>query len=118
MNVEQKESWAKARGAHGTPGRETGQLAAPNGGPKFLKSRPRRVLRIRTGPLTMGKMSRTDHLHTSPIVQDPYSNCVLGTERLHGWHPPNDGRRVYERHTGPAGSGWEVRRRGRGRAGG
>ncbi|KAJ5413851.1 hypothetical protein N7509_000486 [Penicillium cosmopolitanum] len=38
-------------------------------------------------------MSCTDHLHTSPIVTDPYSNCVLGTERLHGWHPPNDGRR-------------------------
>jgi hypothetical protein len=66
----------------------------------------------------MGKMSCTGHLHTSPIVKDPYSNCVLGTERLHGWHPPNDGRRVYERHTGPVGSGWEVRRRGGGRAGG
>ena len=66
----------------------------------------------------MGKWSCSDHLHTSPIVKNPYSNCVLGTERLHGWHPPNDGRRVYERHTGPAGSGWEVRRRGRGRAGG
>ena len=66
----------------------------------------------------MGKMSCTDHLHTSPIVKDPYSNCGLGTERLHGWHPPSDGRRVYERHTGPVGSGWEVRRRGRGRAGG
>ena len=49
----------------------------------------------------MGNMSCSDHLHTSPIVKDPYSNCVLGTERLHGWHPPNDGRRVYERHTGP-----------------
>jgi hypothetical protein len=81
----------------------TRQLAVPNGGPKFSKSRPRRVLRIKTGPLTTGKMSCTDRLHTSPIVKDPYSNCVLGTERLHGWHPPNDGRRVYERHTGPVG---------------
>jgi hypothetical protein len=71
---------------------------SPVGGPerrvKISKSRPRRVLRIKTGPLTMGQMSCTDHLHTSPIVKDPYSNCGLGTERLHGWHPPNDGRRV------------------------
>jgi hypothetical protein len=120
MNVEQEGSWAKARGAY-----HQGPISGgdpPVGGPerraKISKSRPRRVLRIKTGPLTMGKMSCTDPLHTSPIVKDPYSNCVLGTERLHGWHPPNDGRRVYERHTGPAGSGWEVRRRGRGRAGG
>ena len=71
---------------------------SPVGGPerrvKISKSRPRRVLRIKTGPLTMGKMPCTGHHLTSPIVKDPYSNCVLGTERLHGWHPPNDGRRV------------------------
>ena len=26
-----------------------------------------------------------------------YSNRVSGTERLHGWRPPKDGRRVYEK---------------------
>jgi hypothetical protein len=73
---------------------EDSPVGGPERRPQISKSRPRRVLRIKTGPLTMGKMSCTDRLHTSPIVKDPYSNCVLGTERLHGWHPPNDGRRV------------------------
>ena len=53
--------------------RDAGARDWPVGGPerraKSSKSRPRRVLRIKTGPLTMGKISCTDHLHTSPIVR-------------------------------------------------
>jgi hypothetical protein len=31
---------------------------------------------------------------TTYIVNRARLKCVLGTERLHGWRPPNDGRRV------------------------
>ena len=44
----------------------------------------------------MGKMSCTGHLHSSPLVKDPYSNCVLGTELFCTQIPTNRGRRVYE----------------------
>ena len=42
----------------------------------------------------MGKMSCTGHLHSSPLVKDPYSNCVLGTELFCTQIPTNRGRRV------------------------
>ena len=62
----------------------------------------------------MGKKSCTDRLHTSYIVKNPYSNCVLGTELFCTNPPPQRGRRVYEKanQPGPVGSGWVVRRRG------
>jgi hypothetical protein len=62
----------------------------------------------------MGKRSCTDRLHTNHIVENPCSNCVLGTELFCTNPPPQGGRRVYEKanQPGPVGSGWVARRRG------